>query len=194
MCQLCDRRFMRSDHLSKHTKTHSKPRKSSFPFKSPLSSPTTPPSTNNMPSNLGGATAASVGVANQTGSGAASVARNSSSDQHKQQSSMQVSPSDQRLRGGSSPLGVSALGPSVNNNNSPPPICGALTDLPISQFNLNVRGSEASLGVGSRSSSSSLDLISMETSIKSQLSDLECLINEKTSMGGFPNCVAVSMN
>ena len=192
MCQLCDRRFMRSDHLSKHTKTHSKPRKSSFPFKSPLSSPTTPPN-NNVPSNNMGGAAASNGAS--AGNAAAGV-RNCSSDQ-QQQSNMQVSPSEPRLRGSPTGVGVGApMGPSVNNNNSPPPMCGGgLNDLPLSQYNLNVRGSEAPLGgVNSRSSSSSLDLISMETSIKSQLSDLECLINEKTTMNGFPNCVAVSIN
>ena len=105
VCQLCDRRFMRSDHLSKHIKTHSKPRKTSFPFKSPLNSPT---GTNNNNFSQG------------------------SSDINQDGSGELVSPND-NMHPVPSPSKGHHRSSNLNNNNSPPLCLTSANEM--SQFN-----------------------------------------------------------
>lgn len=179
VCQLCDRRFMRSDHLSKHIKTHSKPRKTSFPFKSPLNSPST----------------------NGSSAAQANGVPTSGSDQHPSSSSSQTSPTDSNLS--MSPI-KGHQSANVNNNNSPPLCLSSVSvELPGSNFGLmdslpcsEQTHSRGHARTGSSTSNDNFSLLSNETLIKSQLADLECLINEnkQDSTSPFANCTPMQIN
>ena len=193
MCQLCDRRFMRSDHLSKHIKTHSKPRKASFPFKSPLNSPSNNASanstgTNNTLTTSGVVSAPSEMVPKNAGTGGASSPLEST--HHP------LSPVKGQQRS------------NVNNNNSPPlclssvgDIGGAGTGGNFSLMDtLQCNEASATNRVHSRTigsdSANNFSLLNNESLIKSQLADLECLINEnkQDSSSPFANCTPMQIN